>query len=122
MFPEWPRRGINESQRIFDLHVSIAQKEAACVAPIPQAFDLALARNPALMLLDSDGNHSAPAGAFLAALLLYTTITDRSPNDLLSFPAFAVDENTPRPLRGIASETIQAIPPRHWCPLDLRPG
>ena len=36
MFPEWARRGINESQRIYDLHVSIAMKEPACVAPIPQ--------------------------------------------------------------------------------------
>ena len=88
LFPEWARRGVNESQLIFNLHVSIAQKEPACVAPIPQAFDLAMARNPALVLLDSDGNHSAPAGAFLAALVLYTAITDRAPNDLPAFPSF----------------------------------
>src|SRR3954469_1010051 len=60
MFPEWPRRGIDETQRIFDLHVSIAQAEPACVAPIPQAFDLALARDPTLTLHAADGNHSAP--------------------------------------------------------------
>ncbi len=70
MFPEWPRKDIDETQRIFDLHVSIAQSEPACVAPIPQAFDLALARDPTLTLHASDGNHSAPAGAFLAALVL----------------------------------------------------
>lgn len=70
MFPEWPRRDVDETQRIFDLHVSIAQSEPACVAPIPQAFDLALARDPTLTLHASDGNHSAPAGAFLAALVL----------------------------------------------------
>src|SRR6186713_2817529 len=38
MFPEWPRRGIAETQRIHDLHVSIAQREPACVAPVGQAW------------------------------------------------------------------------------------
>ena len=42
----------------------------ACVAPIGQAWDLSLARHPSLILHASDGNHSAPAGAFLAALLI----------------------------------------------------
>jgi hypothetical protein len=32
----------------FRLHVSIAQAEPACVPPIPQAFDIALARHPTL--------------------------------------------------------------------------
>lgn len=118
LFPEWARRGVNESQLIFNLHVSIAQKEPACVAPIPQAFDPAMARNPALVLLDSDGNHSAPAGAFLAALVLYAAITDRAPNDLPAFPSFAVDDNSQRLLRGIATETIEATAPRRWCPLE----
>ena len=71
LFPEWPRRGIDESARIYELHVSIAQREPACVAPIGQAFDLAALRQPALLLHNADGNHSAPAGAFLAALMLY---------------------------------------------------
>jgi hypothetical protein len=73
-----------------DLHVSIAQSEPACVAPIPQAFDFALARDPTLTLHASDGNHSAPAGAFLAALVLYATITGLSPLDLPALPQFPV--------------------------------
>jgi hypothetical protein len=118
MFPEWPRRGINETQRIFDLHVSIAQAEAACVPPIPQAFDLALAREPALVLHASDGNHSSPAGAFLAALVLYATITGLSPLDLPALPQFPVNTATQATLRGIAAETVQTVPPRMWCPGD----
>src|SRR5262249_38333674 len=46
LFPEWPRRGIDETQRIFALHASIARRKPACVAPVPRAFDLALARHP----------------------------------------------------------------------------
>ena len=118
MFPEWPRRGINETQRIFDLHVSIAQAEPACVAPIPQAFDLALARDPTLTLHASDGNHSAPAGAFLAALILYATITGLSPLDLPALPQLPVSTAVQATLRGVAAETVLTVPPRMWCPGD----
>jgi hypothetical protein len=118
LFPEWPRRDIAETDRIFTLHVSIAQHEPACVAPIPQAWDLALARHPDLILHASDGNHSAPAGAFLAALVLYATITDLSPLDLPHFQQFPVDAHTQELLRAIADETVRMIPTHQWCPGD----
>ena len=118
MFPEWPRRGIDETQRIFDLHVSIAQAEPACVPPIPQAFDIALARDPTLTLHAADGNHSAPAGAFLAALVLYATITGSSPLDLPALPQYPVSTAVQATLRSVAAETVQTVPPRMWCPGD----
>jgi hypothetical protein len=118
MFPEWPRKDIDETQRIYDLHVSIAQVESACVAPIGQAWDLALARDPTLILHAPDGNHSAPAGAFLAALVLYATITGQSPLDLPPLPQYPVDVPLQETLRGIAAETVQTVPPRMWCPGD----
>jgi hypothetical protein len=118
LFPEWPREGIDETQRIYDLHVSIAQAEPACVAPIPQAFDLAMARDPTLTLWASDGNHSSPSGAFLAALVLYATITERSPLELPSMPQFPVDASVQDTLRGVAAETVETVPPRMWCPGD----
>jgi hypothetical protein len=118
MFPEWPRRDIDETQRIFDLHVSIAQSEPACVAPIPQAFDLALARDPTLTLHASDGNHSAAAGAFLAALVLYATITGLSPLDVPELPQYPVSASVQQTLRSVAAETVQTTPPRMWCPAD----
>ena len=118
MFPEWPRRDIDETQRIFDLHVSIAQAEPACVAPIPQAFDLALARDPTLTLHAADGNHSAPAGAFLAALVLYATITGLSPLDVPVLSQYPVSAPVQQTLREVAAETVQTVPPRMWCPGD----
>lgn len=118
MFPEWPRRNVDETPRIYDLHVSIAQAEPACVAPIGQAWDLALARNPSLNLHASDGNHSEPAGAFLAALVLYATITGLSPLDLPSFGQYPVGSALQAELRAIAAETVQTVPPRMWCPSD----
>jgi hypothetical protein len=118
MFPEWPRRDVIETQRIYDLHVSIAQAEPACVAPIGQAWDLALARDPTLPLHAADGNHSAPAGAFLAALVLYATITGLSPLDVPPLPRYPVDLSMQATLRGIAAETVQTVAPRMWCPGD----
>ena len=121
MFPEWPRVGIDETQTIYDLHVSIARTAPACVAPVPQAFDLARARDPQLTLHASDGNHSAPPGAFLAALVLYATMTGLSPLDVPTLTQFPVDAGTQAFLRGIADETVRMLPPRFWCPSDPLP-
>ena len=118
MFPEWPQLNVNETQRIYDLHVSIAQRQAACVAPIGQAWDLALARHPSLTLHAPDGNHSAPAGALLAALVIFTTLTNVSPLEVPYLAQFGVDAETQTRLREIAAETAQTVPPRQWCPGD----
>ena len=121
MFPEWPRRSVNETQRIYDVHLSIAQREPVCVAPIPQAFDLALARHPELVLHDADGNHSAPAGAFLASLVIAATMTGMAPDTLPFFGRPGVDEATQALLRRAAADTVLAYPPRQWCPADPFP-
>jgi hypothetical protein len=118
MFPEWPLQNVAETQRIYDLHVSIAQAEPACVAPIGQAWDLALIRDRSMPLYADDGNHSRPAGAFLAALVLYATITGQSPLDLPNLPQYPVDAALQETLRGIAAETVATVPPRMWCPND----
>lgn len=118
MFPEWPRRGVNETQRIFDLHVSIALREPACVAPVPQAWDLSAARHPALFLHDDDGNHSNPRGAFLAALVIATTITGVPPDTLPTLAIDGVDPDQQALLRRIVAETVLAYNPRQYCPAD----
>jgi hypothetical protein len=119
MFPEWPRSGVDETSRIYDLHVSIAQREVACVAPVGQAWDLSLERHPALALHAPDGNHSNPAGAFLAALILFATMTGVSPLDLPALPQVTtVDGATQAQLRAVAAETVQTWPPHAWCPSD----
>jgi hypothetical protein len=118
LFPEWSRKGIAETPRIFDLHISIAQKQPACIAPIPQAWDLALTRHPQLVLHDADGNHSAPAGAVLAALIIYATLSNLSPMNLPTLPQFGVDEDIQSKLRAVAAAALQTNSPRLWCPRD----
>ncbi|MEO8386441.1 MAG: hypothetical protein ABI583_14425 [Betaproteobacteria bacterium] len=118
LFAEWPRVGIVETQIILDKYNSIAMKEPACVAPIPQAFDLSRARFPAITLHDPDGNHSAPAGAFLASLIMYSTMTGASPADLPTFAEFNIDSDSQAKLRSVANEAVQLNAPRFWCPAD----
>lgn len=119
MFPEWPRLGIDETQRILDVHVGIAQRQPACVAPIPQAFDLAKKRTPDLVLHAADGNHSAPSGAFLAALVLYGTLTGSAPQGLPALSPFNVDAATQARLRAVADEQLKLVNGRQYCPNDV---
>lgn len=115
LFAEWPRRGIDESARIDATYAAITQVQPACLPPIPQAFDLAAARHPALALHDADGNHSSPAGAFLAALLLFAVI-DATPLDTLApLSGIGVDANAQRELRLVARDTAAALAPRRSC-------
>jgi len=102
----------------YNIHVSIARTTPACIAPIGQAWDLALARHPELSLYATDGNHSSPAGAFLTALVLLATITGASPLDMPPLAESGVDEATQPLLRAVAADTVRDWPPRAWCPDD----
>lgn len=120
MFPEWPRRGIDETERIYGLHVRIAKLQPACVAPIPQAFDLALERFPTLALHADDGNHSSPTGAFLAAMVLYSTLTGESPLGLPLFAQYPFSAEVQANLRKVADDQVKLVSPALYCPGDAR--
>lgn len=117
LFPEWPRRGVAETARIYDLHAGIAGAAPACVAPVGQAWDLAAQRLPGVVLHAADGNHATPAGSFLAALMLYTTITGSSPRALPDIDN-GVPAATQEQLRQVAHDAALATPPRRHCPDD----
>jgi hypothetical protein len=115
LFAEWPRRGVNETARIYETYSTVARAQPACLPPIPQAFDLSLARHPQIVLHDADGNHSAPAGAFLAALLLFAAIDAAPIESLPALPGIAVDAETQRLLRAVARDAAAAVSPRNYC-------
>jgi hypothetical protein len=120
LFPEWPLEGVNETMTIYNLHVSIAEAEPACVAPVGQAWDLAMQRHPEIGLYAADGNHSNAAGAFLTALILSATMTGASPLDapVLGGTTSAANQAL---LRVVAADTVAAWPPRQYCPDDPYP-
>ncbi len=110
MFPEWPRRGIDETARIYALYAGIGSVAGACVAPVPQAFDRALLQNAQLRLHDADGNHSSPEGALLAAFILYASASGESPGELGTVLASTVSASTQALLRRIAVDSLAAGP------------
>lgn len=115
MFPEWPRIGYDETMLVYNIHLGIAKKEGACLAPVGQAWDLSLERRASLLLHASDGNHSNPNGAFLAALVIYSTITGQSPLNLPYQGGVVVTEGDQAFLRQVASEIVAQIPTRQYC-------
>ncbi|MBB5204720.1 hypothetical protein HNQ51_002034 [Inhella inkyongensis] len=115
LFPEWPRLGIDETERIYALHVGIAQAQPACVTPVGQAWDLALQRSPSLRLHSADGNHANEQGAFLTALTLYASITGQSPRGLPNINT-GLSAELQTQLRTAAADTLDRLRPRPHCP------
>lgn len=115
LFAEWPRAGIDESVRIVATYAAIAARQPACLPPVPEAFDEALKANPTVALHNADGNHSSPAGAFLAALVLASAIAPLTPDRLpdLDQPGVAIDVQ--RALERAAARTLNRVPATRGC-------
>jgi hypothetical protein len=104
MFPEWPRRGnLEEGQRVHLLHLQIAGREPACVAPVGLAWNEARARLGSLNLYAADGNHSNLNGALLSAFVLYQSITQLPADGLAYIKSINVPAETQQALREIAA-------------------
>jgi len=112
MFPEWPRKGnTEEGPRVHNLHVSIASKEPACVAPIGLAWEESIARKPELNLHAADGNHNNLTGALLTAFVFYEVITGQSAAELPYRADINVSEVVQEHLREVANYTVMSYPP-----------
>lgn len=111
LYPEHARaNNFEEGDRVYQLHQSIAAKEAACVAPVPLAWTLTMQQFPDLELHVPDGNHANENGSVLTAMLFYQIITG-DPADQLPFVAgLGVDAMTQQLLRQQASATLQQHP------------
>jgi diadenosine tetraphosphate (Ap4A) HIT family hydrolase len=117
LFPEWARRGNNEEgQRIYELHLQIAARESACVAPVGFAWQLAQLANPSIRLHARDGNHSNANGALLTAFVLYQAITGDPATDLPDIGSVKTDADIQKLLRESASEAHSAKP---GCPIPI---
>jgi hypothetical protein len=111
LFPEWPRKGnAEEGPRVHGLHMGIAEREPACVAPMGLAWQIVRDDNPEIQLYARDGNHSNRAGALLAALVLYQAITGRPADELPDISKGRIDPEVQSILRAAASNAHRALP------------
>ena len=105
LFPEWARRGKNEEgPRIYGLHMSIASREPACVAPVGFAWQIVHDTHPDLKLHAADGNHSNRNGALLTAYVLYQKITGNPASELPDIAKLKPKSEIQKILRDAASE------------------
>ena len=112
MFPEWPRRGnYEEGLRVHGIHLRIASREPACVAPVGLAWDHMIAIDPTIPLHAADGNHSNLNGALLTAYVFYQVISEQSAKALSYIPEIAVSETNQRIFREVAADIVAANPP-----------
>lgn len=85
LYPEHPQRGKSqEGQRVHQIHVNIANKEASCVAPVGLVWDKVILLVPSIKLHDNDGNHATYTGQVLTAFVMFEMVTGYSA-DLLPY-------------------------------------
>jgi hypothetical protein len=115
LYAEWARRGIEETDRIIEAYQQITEQAPPCLPPVPEAFDIALRRFPTLVLHDRDGNHSSPAGAFLASAVLASAISGRPAATMPALPSIDVRPYVQAQLRAVADDALAALPAQRAC-------
>jgi len=111
LFPEWARRDNTEEWlRIHKLHLSIASREPACVAPIGVAWALIVQSNPSVRLHASDGNHSNSNGALLTAYVLYQAVTGEAADGISDLDSLRASPELQKTFRDAATEAHRMSP------------
>lgn len=111
MFPEHATSGNKtEGARVYQLHQSILQREAACLAPVPQAWEGSLAQWVDIPLHMDDGNHANQAGSVLTAMLFYQVITGNPADQLPYIAALGLPASVQQRLAQQASASLQQFP------------
>lgn len=114
LFPEWARKNNNdEGMRIHQLHLAIASREAACVAPVGIAWALVIKVDPEIRLHDSDGNHANRNGAHLTAYVLYQAISGRRADSLPDIDDLKIKPEAQELFRSAASRAFELSPACH---------
>ncbi|MFS6814422.1 DUF4886 domain-containing protein [Citrobacter meridianamericanus] len=79
-FMTWPKKDKPEdSQKLADAYISIAQKTGGYVAPVGLAFEKARTTHPEINLYYQDGVHPSISGTYLAACVFFATLYNQSP-------------------------------------------
>ena len=111
LFPEHPQRGDSkEGELVYQLHLSISEKEASCVAPIGLVWDKAIAALPELNFYSADGNHASDAGHLLTAMTFYEVITGELADTLAYNAAFAISEQQQQQFGQIITQVLAEHP------------
>lgn len=100
-----PRTVDEMAARLEQAYGALAQREGARLAPVGRAFTAGLAAHPELELYSHDGTHPSWAGSYLAACVLYGTITGNDPRSASYVPWELPPEQAPL-LRELAASVL----------------
>ena len=80
LYQVWPLRTQPQYFPVtIESFATAARDSRSLLAPVAQAWELAMSRGVPADLYDLDGLHASPAGSYLAAIVLYARIFSRSP-------------------------------------------
>jgi hypothetical protein len=80
LFMTWARRSaLSDQEKLSEAYVSIGRELDIDVAPVGDAWSAARSRWLSLDLHIYDESHPTPAGSYLAACVIYATLTGRDP-------------------------------------------
>ena len=93
MYEHWARRDGDRRNRPDDTHAAqaarlqssfdrLAREHKLLPAPVGRVWDRVMKEHPEINLYQPDGSHPSPAGAYLAACVLYATVYGESPEGL----------------------------------------
>jgi hypothetical protein len=102
---EYARLGWIDTEEIAAAHEEIAAELGAELAPVGLAWADAMESRPDLDLYDGDDEHPSISGTYLAANVIYATISGESPEGL-SFVPQAIDEADALFLRQVAAARV----------------
>jgi len=83
----------------------IARRLGAELAPVGGAFHQAVQHDPSVPLWGSDGSHPTLAGSYMAACVLYGTITGTDPRET-SYVPWTLDSDLADKLRTVAAASL----------------
>jgi hypothetical protein len=113
-----PRSADEMAAQLDRAYSALAARQGALLAPVGRAFSAALAAHPELELYGRDGTHPSWAGSYLAACVLYGTLTGRDPRSASYVPWELPAEQAPA-LRALAAKVLdgQRVQPEPSAPL-----
>ncbi|MDC0712534.1 SGNH/GDSL hydrolase family protein [Stigmatella sp. ncwal1] len=118
----WSRREDLPAQRLLtDAYARIASELGAVLAPAGVAWERVRRERPELELYAEDGSHPAPAGTYLSACVLFSSIF-RQPCQATPVPSVPLTGDLVRYLQRVGSEVALAEPlPELAAPLPPPP-
>jgi hypothetical protein len=124
MYMTWaPERRPGMIEILADAYTEVAGEIDAAVAPVGRAWQRSLERRPELELHGVDGSHPNPRGSYLAACVIYATLTGRDPRGLPSLDLEGLTDEDAAFLQEVASETVASVgsPPEEAEPEETEP-